>query len=403
MSDSTRASSASTPSAASLLGGGEADDVFQLMRDRRPRTRAQLASQLGLSRVTIASRVDKLIELGLIGPVEVASSTGGRPPSQFALNPRARLVLAVDLGAGHAAAALSDLTGISLSRRRASLPITDGPDAVLTWVIDVAAEMLAELRRSSSELIAVGIGLPGPVEFATGRPINPPIMPGWDRFDVPGWVRQHLNVPVFVDNDVNIMALGELAHAWPRVPDFMFVKVATGIGSGIISGGRLQRGAQGIAGDLGHVQIARGAQVPCRCGNHGCLEAMASGPAIAAQLRREGLPAESSADVVELVRAGNVTAAAAVRQAGRDVGEVLRTCVSLINPSIISIGGSVSAAGEHLLAGVREIVYAQSMPLATEHLQIVQTRAGADAGLIGAAMLAIHHAVGPQPITSSVT
>jgi len=382
-----------------LLDGEGTDQVFQLLRDARPRTRAQVASHLGLSRATVALRIDRLMELGLIGPVEGAASSGGRPPSQFAFNPTARLVLATDLGASHAAVALTDLTGSIVARKRVDMAIADGPERVLGWVVDAAQSLLEEVRRDAGDLIAVGIGLPGPVEFSTGRPINPPIMPGWDRFDVPGWVRQHLEVPVLVDNDVNIMALGEQSHGWPRVDHFMLVKVATGIGSGIISGGRLQRGAQGIAGDLGHVQIARGADVPCHCGNFGCLEAMASGPAIAASLTKAGVPATTSADVIALVKGGDLVAIQAVRQAGRDIGEVLATCVSLINPGVIAIGGSISAVGEHLLAGVREIVYSRSMPLATEHLQVVQARAGADAGLIGAGMLAIDHALGRRQTT----
>jgi glucokinase len=395
--------SVTTGAGQSLLGTDGVDQLFQLLRDARPRTRAELAAQLGLSRATVAARIDRLLELGLVSPVQGAASSGGRPPSQFAFNPTARLALATDLGASHAAVALTDLTGSIVARQRTSLKITEGPERVLGWVVDATRALLDGAGRSSQDLVAVGIGLPGPVEFATGRPINPPIMPGWDRFDVPGWIRQHFDVPVLVDNDVNIMALGEQSHAWPGMEHFMLVKVATGIGSGIISGGRLQRGAQGIAGDIGHVQIARGAAVACPCGNYGCLEAMASGPAIAAALTAAGVPADTGADVVDLVKAGDLVAIQAVRQAGRDIGEVLTTCVSLINPAVIALGGSIAAVGEHLLAGVREVVYSRSMPLATEHLQIVQARAGADAGLIGASMLAIHHALGPQPLATTVS
>jgi predicted NBD/HSP70 family sugar kinase len=261
-----------------------------------------------------------------------------------------------------------------------------------------ADALLAELGRTRRDLIGVGIGLPGPVQFSTGRPVNPPIMPGWDGFDVPGWVRGHLDVPVLVDNDVNIMALGERSFAWPGVDHFLFVKVATGIGSGIISGGRLQRGAQGIAGDIGHVQVPRGAGIACHCGNVGCLEAVASGPAIAAALRREGHDVAGGAEVIDLVRAGDIDAIQAVRQAGRDIGEVLTACVNMINPSTIAIGGSMAQAGEHLIAGVREVVYSRSMPLATEHLSIVQSRSGEKAAVIGASMLAIHHALSPAAI-----
>jgi glucokinase len=384
------------------LGSSGASELFQLLRDGRPRTRAELATLTGLARSTIASRVDYLMALGLVTPVDDAISTGGRPSSQFALNPGVRVVLAADLGATHATVAVSDLSGAILAQHRENIPIDRGPDEVLSWLADTGRDLVGSVGRDEDDLIAIGIGLPGPVQHSTGRPTNPPIMPGWDGFDVPGWMQQHVQVPVLVDNDVNIMALGEQAYAWPQQEHFMFVKVATGIGCGVISGGLLQRGAQGIAGDIGHVQIPRGAGIPCHCGNRGCLEALASGPAIAAELRRGGMDVQTGQQVVDLVRRGNIEAIQAVRQAGRDIGEVLSACVSLINPSVIAIGGSMAQAGEHLLAGVREVVYTRSMPLATEHLQIAQSRAAENAGVIGASMLAIHHALSPEAIDTMV-
>jgi predicted NBD/HSP70 family sugar kinase len=389
MSDTTRSSA---------LGGTGASELFQLLRDGRPRTRAELAAMTGLARSTVGLRLDALVQLGLVGPFADAVSTGGRPPSRVALVPSARVVLGADFGAGHLNLVLTDLVGETLIGRRSLLDIADGPERVLATMVAEADALLAELGRTRRDLIGVGIGLPGPVQFSTGRPVNPPIMPGWDGFDVPGWVRGHLDVPVLVDNDVNIMALGERSFAWPAVDHFLFVKVATGIGSGIISGGRLQRGAQGIAGDIGHVQVPRGAGIACHCGNVGCLEAVASGPAIAAALRREGHDVAGGAEVIDLVRAGDIDAIQAVRQAGRDIGEVLTACVNMINPSTIAIGGSMAQAGEHLIAGVREVVYSRSMPLATEHLSIVQSRSGEKAAVIGASMLAIHHALSPAAI-----
>ncbi|TDT66203.1 ROK family transcriptional regulator [Frigoribacterium sp. PhB116] len=389
MSDTTRSSA---------LGSTGASELFQLLRDGRPRTRAELAAMTGLARSTVGLRLDALVELGLVGPFADAVSTGGRPPSRVALVPSARVVLGADFGAGHLNLVLTDLVGETLIGRRSLLDIADGPERVLATMVAEADALLAELGRTRRDLIGVGIGLPGPVQFSTGRPVNPPIMPGWDGFDVPGWVRGHLDVPVLVDNDVNIMALGERSFAWPGVDHFLFVKVATGIGSGIISGGRLQRGAQGIAGDIGHVQVPRGAGIACHCGNVGCLEAVASGPAIAAALRREGHDVAGGAEVIDLVRAGDIDAIQAVRQAGRDIGEVLTACVNMINPSTIAIGGSMAQAGEHLIAGVREVVYSRSMPLATEHLSIVQSRSGEKAAVIGASMLAIHHALSPAAI-----
>jgi predicted NBD/HSP70 family sugar kinase len=384
----------------SALGASGASELFQLLRDGAPRTRASLAASTGLARSTIAARVDELMQLGLVSPVADAASTGGRPPSQFALNPGARIVLAADLGASHATVAVTDLAGTVLAEHAEPMDIARGPDAVLGWMVDTGLSLIDGLGRDRDDLAAIGIGVPGPVEHSTGYPVNPPIMPGWDRFDVPGWVQQHLDVPVLVDNDVNIMALGERALAWPQVEHLVFVKVATGVGSGIISGGLLQRGAQGIAGDLGHVRVPRGADVPCHCGNRGCLEALASGPAIARALREQGIDARSGSDVIELVKRGDLDAIQAVRQAGRDIGEVLTACVSLINPSVIAIGGSMARAGEHLIAGVREVVYTRSMPLATEHLAIVQSAAAENAAVLGAAMLAIHHALSPEGIVA---
>lgn len=375
------------PSGAGLL--------LRLLRDGRPRTRAELARACGLARSTVSGHLDALLGAGLIAESGNGISTGGRPANTFVFNPAARVVLAADLGATHATLAVTDLAGTSLATRHAELDIADGPEPVLGWVVGAGRELLSECGRSGENLVGVGIGLPGPVEHSTGRPTSPPIMPGWDGFDVPLLVSQALDAPVLVDNDVNVMALGEHALAFPDADHLVFVKVATGIGSGIISDGRLQRGAQGAAGDLGHVLAPHGDDVPCRCGNTGCLEAVASATAVAAGLRAQGVEAHNSRDVVRLVRLGNTRAAQAVRQAGRDIGEVLAACVSMLNPSVIVIGGSMAEAGEILLAGVREAVYRRSLPLATEHLRIVSSKSGPDAGVVGAATMVVQHALSP--------
>ncbi|MBG6225020.1 putative NBD/HSP70 family sugar kinase [Arthrobacter sp. CAN_A2] len=379
-----------------------ASEIFQVLRDGRPRTRAELAQITGLARSTVAARVDILMGLGLVSPIGGAASTGGRPPSLFALNPSARVVIGADLGATHAVVILTDLAGEELARERQDISIADGPDAVLGWLVSAIGRLLRSAARGARDLAAIGIGLPGPVEHDTGRPINPPIMPGWDRFDVPGLVQASFDVPVLVDNDVNIMALGEQSSNWPDVGDLMFIKVATGIGAGIISGGVLQRGAQGTAGDLGHVRVAAGGEAPCRCGNTGCLEAVASGPALAAALGGPARPGlTGSQDVIDLVRSGDATALQAIRQAGRDIGDVVAMCVNLVNPSVVVIGGSLAQAGEHLLAGIREVVYTRSLPLATEHLRIVPSVSGQSAGVAGAAVLAISHVLSPEAIDAA--
>jgi predicted NBD/HSP70 family sugar kinase len=379
-----------------------AGDLFQLLRDGKARTRAELALTTGLARSTVAARIDALISSGLVGPAGEASSSGGRPPSRFAFNPAARVVLAVDVGATHVNIAVTDLGGKILTERRLVQDVADGPEAVLRRVVEEGKSSLAETGRTPGDLAGIGIGLPGPVEHATGMPVKPPIMPGWDGFDVVRYVQRSLPVPVLVDNDVNIMALGERTAYWPEHDNFLFIKVATGIGAGIISSGELQRGANGTAGDLGHVRVPRGDDVLCRCGNYGCLEALASGPAVAQSLSLQGFKAKKGGDVLRLVAGGNLQAIQALRQAGRDVGDVLATVVNLLNPSVIVIGGSLGQAGEHLMAGVREVVYRRSLPLATTHLRIGLSMAGDQAAILGASQMVTQHVLSPAVIEATL-
>lgn len=380
------------------FGRSRAGDIFQILRDGQARTRAELADMTGLARSTIAARIDALSAAGLIGPAGEGISSGGRPPSRFAFHPSSRVILAVDIGARHALIALMDLSGRVLSEVREVIDISAGPTVVLDAVLTLCDAVFVQAGRHERELVGMGIGLPGPVEHLTGRPASPPIMPGWDGFKVPDYVQRRFPTEVLVDNDVNIMALGERANYWPDALDLLFIKVATGIGAGIISGGLLQRGADGTAGDIGHVRVPRGGEVLCRCGNYGCLEAMASGPAVAAALKAKGVPASTGEDVLELARRGNMAAIQAMRQAGRDLGDVLASSVNLLNPSIIVIGGGLSSAGEYLMAGVREIVYQRSLPLATARLRIVQSMAGDHAGVLGAGRMVVDHILAPASV-----
>jgi predicted NBD/HSP70 family sugar kinase len=392
---------APAPTAAGPLLTQDAARLLELLRDGTPRTRSELATMTGLARSTVAGRLAGLMASGLVVQSGGAVSSGGRPPAHVVFNPSARILVAVDLGATHGVVAVADLAGSILHTDSRALNIADGPEAVLDWAIDAARRLLRREGRPTRDLVGVGVGLPGPVEHSTGKPTNPPIMPGWDRFDVPAYIRRRFDVPVLVDNDVNVLALGEQATSWREHTDLLFVKVSTGIGAGIISGGRLQRGAQGSAGDLGHVRVPFTRDTP-RHGDEGAdLEALASGPAIARWISETGTPATTSQDVVELERAGNAAAIQAIRQAGRDLGEVLATCVNLLNPSVVVIGGSIARAGEHLLAGVREVVYGQSTPLATQHLTIAPSRAGDTGGVLGAAIMVIQNTLDPDAIPAS--
>ena len=376
--------------------------LLQLFRDGLPHTRAELAEVTGLARSTISLRLEPLIALGLVAPASEVMSTGGRPSASLVLNKSAYLVAGVDFGATHAMAALSDLGGNVLASIDTKRQVSDGPEVCLRWMIEELNHLLSGQGKSPENLLAIGIGLPGPVEHSTGKPANPPIMPGWDGYDVPARVNQELSAKVLVDNDVNVMALGERHVSYPDVDHLIFLKAATGIGSGIISGGRLQRGAQGTAGDIGHVRVARVGDIACHCGNFGCLEAVAGSPAIIKNVTDQGLPIRNNSDLIDATKRAKVEAIQAVRQAGRDIGEVLSTCVSLLNPQTIVIGGTLALAGEHLIAGVREVVYSRSMPLASENLSIVQSKAGKEAGIIGASVMAIEHALDSETVDSMV-
>ena len=380
---------------------GSAGHLLNLIRSGAATTRAALATTTGLSRSTITQRIEQLVESGLVVEIGEAPSTGGRPPSILGFNVDAGVVLAADLGATHSRIAVADLGGSILAETTHDIPIADGPDVVLSWVEDTFDRLLADAGVADRPVLGIGLGVPGPVEFATGRAMDPPIMPGWDQYDIPHRFSERFGCPVLVDNDVNIMALGEYWSAPASPDDLVFIKVGTGIGSGIILGGSLHRGTNGTAGDIGHVQLLDDDTV-CRCGNTGCLEASAGGRALAIELAGLGLPAASSRDVVDLVRSGNPDAVRAVRQAGRMIGWALAAIVNMLNPAVIVVGGDVSDAGEHLMAGIREVVYQRSTALSTSELRIQNSALGDRAGITGAAAMAIEQIVAPEHIDAAL-
>jgi glucokinase-like ROK family protein len=376
-------------------------DLLNLIRTGRARTRGELGEVTGLARSTVAQRIDALIEAGLVVEVGGAPSTGGRPPSLLGFNAEAGVILAADLGATHSRIAVSNLLAESLVETTAEIDINKGPDAVIDWLLDTFDRLLDEIGRPPSEVRGIGIGVPGPVDFARGMAVNPPIMAGWHMHPIKDAFAQRYDAPVLVDNDVNIMALGEYWVMEPKVDDFVFVKVGTGIGSGLILGGVLHRGANGAAGDIGHVR-ATAEEVVCRCGNNGCLEALAGGAALAGRLRESGLDAIGGRDVVRLVERGDEEATRAVRQAGRLIGQVLASMVNLLNPSLIMIGGDLARAEQQLLAGIREVVYQRSTTLSTTDLTIAVSPLGDRAGVIGAAAMAIDHILTPRAIDEAL-
>jgi len=372
--------------------------ILQLVRSGQATTRADLAALTGLARSTVAQRVDALLAHRLLVPGGDSPSTGGRPPTMLAFNRDAGVALAGDLGATHSRVAVTDLGGQVLAQTTRDIAIADGPDVVLTWLEEAFGGLLDEIGRDRDAVRGVGVGLPGPVEFATGQPVNPPIMPGWDRYPVGDRLAKAFGVPALVDNDVNIMAVGEHWSSWPEVDFLLFVKLGTGIGSGIVARGHVHRGADGAAGDIGHIHVPDHDDIVCRCGNRGCLEAFAGGGAMAARLRDLGLATSTSRDVVDQVRAGHPEAVQLIREAGRTIGGVLATCVNMLNPAVIVIGGDVARADEPLLAGVREVVYQRSLPLATGQLRIVRSKLDDGAGVIGAAVMVLEAVLAPDAV-----
>ncbi|MEU4543724.1 ROK family transcriptional regulator [Nonomuraea dietziae] len=378
---------------------GSPGDVLTLIGSGSATTRSDLARITGLARSTISQRVDALIERGLVEETQGGDSTGGRPARQLRLHAEDHAVAGVDLGATHCRIALMDLTGRVLAAAEDPMRISAGPEIVLDHVERRIHALLEDAGRPPAALRAMGLGVPGPVEFATGRPNNPPIMPGWNGYPIP----DRFATMILVDNDVNVMALGEHRNAFPEVAHLLFVKVGTGIGCGIVAGGGLHRGAQGSAGDIGHIRVSGHDQAFCHCGNTACLEAVAGGEALAHRLTDLGFTAETGADVVTLVQNGNPHALRLVREAGRLIGEVLAGLVNFFNPEVIVIGGVLARVHEHLLAGVRETVYRRSLPLATHDLVIVPSRTGVNAAALGAGTLAIEHYLAPDNINRIVT
>ena len=377
--------------------------VLEVVRRGRANSRAEVAERTGLSRAVVAQRVSELLGHGLLVEDAMGPSTGGRPPRRLEFRADAGFLLVADIGATSIDAAVTDLAGGILAHYAEPADVSAGPDVILGRVDEILGTIL-KTASPSGRLWGMGIGVPGPVEFRIGRPISPPIMPGWDHYPVRERFTDRYCVPVWTDNDVNVMALGELrAGVAVGHQHVVFVKIGTGIGAGIIANGVVHRGAQGSAGDIGHIQVTEDSSVVCRCGKIGCLEAVAAGASIAAEalaLARGGqsrilaeIAAEAGTLMVEDVsRAaafGDAQSIQLLQRSGRLVGRTLAGIVNFFNPSLLVIGGGVSRSSDDYLAAIREAVYARSLPLATRDLQVKRSALGGLAGVIGAAAMVV--------------
>ncbi len=376
--------------------------ILALFRHGRARTRADLIRLTGLARSTVTQRLDVLLAAGLLVPDGESASTGGRPPTQFSFNASGGVLLIADVGASHLRCAVTDWAGRVLAEQASELDVAAGPHPVLAQVTEAFETLLAGAGRFPKDVRGIGVAVPGPVEFATGRVVSPPIMTGWDGFDIPGYFADRYDCPTLVDNDVNAMAFGEQRACWPQHLHMLMIKVGTGVGCGIIANGEIHRGAQGAAGDLGHIPYSGEAGPVCRCGNIGCVEAYAGGWAILRDLRALGHDVRSSFDVVRLIRAGQPDAVRLARQAGRVLGQAISDAVSFFNPSLVVIGGQLAHADEPLLAGIREVVYRRSLPLATRDLQITTSRLNGRAGVTGLALMLGDHIFAPHAVDQAL-
>ncbi|TXS40184.1 ROK family protein [Streptomyces sp. uw30] len=388
----------------SARGQASSGELLELVRSGRAVTRGALQQATGLSRATVGQRLDRLFRAGWLregagGPVD--SPLGGRPSITLEFDDAHAVVLAADLETRHARAAVLSLTGEILAEHSGTLVVRDGPEAVLGELARWFAELLEKAGRRAEEVCGIGLAVPGPVDSDSGRVVQPPIMPGWDGYDIRGRLARAFGeetgaeaVPVLVDNDANLMAYGEQRTGYPDCSAFVLVKVSTGIGAGVVVDGSVYRGIDGGAGDIGHIRV--GADAQCRCGSYGCLAAVASGRAVARRLAEEGVPAASGSDVRDLLAAGHPGAAALAREAGRQVGDVLATVVTLLNPGVLMIAGDL--AGTPFLTGVRELLYQRALPRSTAHLDVVTSRLGERAGLIGAGALVVEHLYAPERV-----
>ncbi|MED4600538.1 ROK family transcriptional regulator [Paenibacillus validus] len=378
-------------------------NVLQIIRRAKdPMAKTDVAAVSGLSLSAVSDHIERLLKENLIQVSNIGNSSGGRKPRLYTLNKDVGYIISVELGTSSVQVALTDFDCNILCYDRSPVNLSEGPETVLTYIYKMVEQLMLEHHISKSTVLGIGIGIPGPVEFASGLPISPPIMPGWDRYPIREFWSQYFDCPCYVDNDVNIMALGEHAKGLNfEIDNLIYIKIGTGIGAGIIYDGKLYRGSSGSAGDIGHFDV--GADVNCWCGNTGCLEAVAGGKAIASKAKELALAGRSDflLDIVE--EKGGLTlkdiglgiqrldslSVELIRDSGALIGRVLASLVNYSNPSLISIGGGVSEFGDIVLAAIRQGIYQRSLPLATRNLIINKSILGRKAGLIGGAFMTI--------------
>ncbi|MFN7027477.1 MAG: ROK family protein [Pseudorhizobium sp.] len=367
----------------------EADGLIEILGTiarGRGTTRTDLQQVTGLSRVTLTTRLNQLLQMGLVTENNGTIPSGGRPRRALSLNPKCGFLLVGDVGEAYIRLAAVSLEFEILAETSLAYSAQQTPQDILE-VIALELEALVAGLTDRGQALGLCLSLPAPVDHQNGIVVGPSVLPGWDDLRICDILQARLGFPVLVENDVNLMTLSEFRQNYPSVDVLYFVKVGTGIGSGMIANGALFRGAQGAAGDIGHIQfIDQGAPL-CRCGKLGCIEARAAGWALARELTALGLEASDARDVLAHVKAGRPEAIMHLRNAGRTIGEVISDVVSIINPRVIVVGGTLAEAGELLVSGLREMVYRRCLPLATRELRIEIAKPDNNRALMGASYL----------------
>ncbi len=357
------------------------------------------------SRTKITGYIESLLNKNILVANNVTEYTGGRRSRMYSLNGDFGIVAGIDVGATSIDLGIADFSGRLLVRYAEPATVKDGPIRILGRVCSLLEKLLLDNNLDPAQLHGIGIGVPGPVDFSMGILVSPPIMPGWDRYPIIETIHQWFpSSNVVVDNDVNVMALGEIYQGSGKgIGNLIFIKIGTGIGAGIVCEGKIYRGASGCAGDIGHICVDKNGPI-CHCGNKGCLEAMSAGPAIAERALHAAQTGKSSIimnlyeknghilqaeDVGNASREGDALAIEVIRESGQYIGDVLAGLVNFYNPEMIVIGGGVSNLGNLLLSTIRQTVLHRSLPLATRDLQIVFSDIGQATGVIGAINLAM--------------
>ena len=367
------------------------------------RARVDIARDLGLSRSAISNIVAELMDVGLVQEAGARSGTGvGRRATLLHLNARAATMLAIDLGASHARVDVLDLRCRTLATRTVPHDIQVGPQSTYGLLRDLAGQVLHEAGVPIAHVAIAGVGVPGPVDHESGRVIQPPNMPGWDNENVGAHLRDLLGVEVLVENDANLGALAEVRFGTHRgVSDLIYVKLATGIGAGVLLGGQLHRGARGGAGEIGHISINEHGPVG-RSGNPGSLESYAAAQVLvplATRLHATGTSTTMHALTVEdLIRHANtdLLARAVWETVGHHLGVAVSTTLNLFNPHAVVIGGRLAQAGEVLISAIRASADRRTMRINADRARIDLGTLGGHAGVLGAGAMMLGALLTPR-------